>query len=190
MLAKFWLGVAACSLLFSVSLLANDALPQGAVTSNATAAVVSLSPEPVLLAANSTGSLPEAPHASLKGALPRMDFAVAPNSQVPRAPIQVGGLNQKVWDRKFLALHGLLFASTTADMMLIMRCRDAHACALVPDGLAHRHILYPTSLSVSAGATLLSYYLRSHNKRWWYVPAALLTVGHSGYAFHAAQSGR
>ena len=59
---------------------------------------------------------------------------------------------------------------------------------MLPNSLARRAYLYPITFSADGAVTYLGYYLKSHHKSWWYIPATVLTVGHAGYAIHASQN--
>ena len=90
-------------------------------------------------------------------------------------------------DKEFLMATGILFGSSIANVELTHRCLENGACSLVPRALVRRRALYGVGLPADAGVTVLGYYLKRSGRRWWFVPAAIVTAGNVVYGIHAAQ---
>jgi len=120
--------------------------------------------------------LPDAPN-------PNPEPRRAPPSAVRPTP----GGTQVPMDKEFLITTGVLFGSSIANVELTHRCLENGACSLVPRALVRRRALYGVGLPADAGITVLGYYLKRSGRRWWFVPAAIVTAGNTIYGIHAAQ---
>ena len=132
------------------------------------------STSPVNPAGGSNMPLPDAPSSQRRNA--------APPSAVRRV-----GYGEVGTDRQFMLVNGLMFASSIANVELTTRCFNSGACSALPGPLRSRGALYGVGLTTDVGVTLLGHYLRRSGHRWWFVPAAAVTVGNVVYAIHAAQ---
>jgi len=114
-----------------------------------------------------------------------------PNPEPRRAPPSavrpMPGGTQVPMDKEFLMATGILFGSSIANVELTHRCLENDACTLVPRALVRRRALYGVGLPADAGVTVLGYFLKRSGRRWWFVPAAIVTAGNTIYGIHAAQ---
>ena len=101
-----------------------------------------------------------------------------------RGPVTNG---EFVQDRQFLLVNGLMFASSIANVELTTRCVNGGACSALPGPLRSRGALYGMGLPIDLGVTVLGYRLKRSGNRWWFVPAAAVTVGNVVYGIHAAR---
>lgn len=126
-----------------------------------------------LASASSSKPLPEAPSASRKS-------SSAPAAAA--APIT----GPEAHDKEFMLVNGLMFSSSITTVELTTRCFRGGACTAVPGPLRSRGALYGMGLPVDVAVTVLGYRLKRSGHRWWFVPAAALTVGNVIYSVHAA----
>ncbi len=103
-----------------------------------------------------------------------------------------GGMffDARVVDRSFVTVNGVMFGSSVAAAELTQRCLSAGACTDVPDAFHSRAAMYGAGLPAAAGVAYLGYYLKSKGYRWWFVPAAVVTVGNIIVSTHAAHYSR
>ena len=125
--------------------------------------------------ASSNTPLPDAPSSQRRSAAP-------PPSA--RGPIAEG---EFATDRQFMMVNGLMFGSSIANVELTTRCFNSGACSAVPGPLRSRGALYGLGLTTDVGVTVLGHYLKRSGHRWWFVPAAVVTVGNVVYAIHASR---
>ena len=139
------------------------------------APVLAQTPTPVTLraAAGPNNPLPEAPSAVIRRSAP------------PAAAAPIAGPEAR--DKYFMLVNGLMFSSSIADVELTNRCFQTPACTAVPGPLRSRAALYGMGLTTDVGVSVLGYYLKRSGHRWWYVPAAIVTVGNVIYSVHAAR---
>ena len=132
---------------------------------------------PVTLAAagGSNTPLPDAPSSQRRS-------ASAPPSA--RGPLANGEFKT---DRQFMMVNGLMFGSSIANVELTTRCFNSGACSALPGPLRSRGALYGIGLTTDVGVTVLGHYLKRSGYRWWFVPAAAVTVGNVVYGIHAAR---
>ena len=143
------------------------AVPMLAQTSDDSSSTVAAAGDP-------GGPLPDAP-------APSNDHT--PPSAIGRPT--AGG--EHMMDKEFFLSTGVLFGSTFANVELTHRCLESGACSLVPRTIVQRRYLYGISLPADAGITVLSYYLKRSQRKWWFVPAAVVTAGNVVYGIHAAE---
>lgn len=90
----------------------------------------------------------------------------------------------------FWALQGALFATTIAAAQTTSNCINSGSCTAIPTPFHSRAALYNLGLPVAAGFAVLSYEMKRHGNRWWYVPPAVVTglnsllIVHSVHASH------
>jgi hypothetical protein len=48
--------------------------------------------------------------------------------------------------------------------------------------------MYNAGLPVAAGIAILSYEMRKHRNRWWYLPPAFVIAGDGVLTFHSARA--
>lgn len=83
-------------------------------------------------------------------------------------------------DRKFAVLAGTAASLMVSDYELTQRCLKTFKCHESNPMLPHGHIgMYAAGASVNTGAFLLSYEMKKHHKRLWWVPIALVIAAHT-----------
>lgn len=135
-------------------------------------------PVTVAVAGDPNLALPDAPSPAPTSAASSAWSAVRPTAQ---------GKQIMAMDKEFVLVNGLMFGSSIANVELTTRCLQNGACTMVPGGLRSRAALYGVGLPAEAGVAVLGYYLKRTGRRWWFVPAALVTAGNAIYAVHAAK---
>jgi ABC-type cobalt transport system substrate-binding protein len=135
---------------------------------------------PVLAQTNSTHALATGGDTS-NTALPD-----APSVET-RRPASPPPAAVQLFSPESVMVTSMLFSSSIANVELTTRCLENGACTKVPSALRSRGALYGVSLPADVGITVLGYYLRRSGHRWWFVPAAMFTVGNAIYAVHASQ---
>lgn len=117
--------------------------------------------------------------------LPQAPSATRRSSPPPAAsaPVLMGS---EALDSRFVAVNELMLTSSIANVELTTRCMNSGACADVPGPFRSRAALYGIGLPVEFGVAVLDYRLRRSGHRWWFVPAAIVTVGNVIYGVHAA----
>jgi hypothetical protein len=96
----------------------------------------------------------------------------------------------RIIDRSFVVVNGVMLGSSVVAAELTQRCLQARACTDVPDAFRSRAAMYGAGLPAAAGVAYLGYYLKSKGYRWWFVPAAIVTVGNVIVSTHAAHFSR
>lgn len=104
--------------------------------------------------------------------------------EVPRPAAKNGALHAA--DRKYMALLGTMLAFSVVDAEETNKCFEAHTCAFLPVLLRSRGALYGAGLPAAAGVAYLSYKLKDHGHRWWFVPFIVITAANIRVAYHAA----
>ena len=137
--------------------------------------VLAQTPDPVTMASSDSRSepLPDAPSAAHRSA-----------SAPPAAVAPIAG--PEAHDKQFMLVNGLMFSSSITNVELATRCFRGGACTAVPGPLRSRGGLYGVGLPVDVAVTVLGYRLKRSGHRWWFVPAAAVTVGNVIYSIHAA----
>jgi len=142
-------------------------------------AQTSAPPATVAMAGTPSAELPDAPSPE--------PHSAAPSSSNSSAIARPTANATQITDKEFVAATGVLFGSTFATVELTHRCLEAGFCSLVPRALVRRRAMYGVSLPADAGITVLGYYLKRGQHKWWFVPAAIVTAGNAVYGIHAAQ---
>lgn len=89
--------------------------------------------------------------------------------------------------RPYWILTGAMFASSVVNAEYASRCvQQKGNCTSIPEALRSRPALYGIGLPTEVGISYLTYYLKARGHRWWFVPAAALTVGNTFVAAHWA----
>ncbi len=80
------------------------------------------------------------------------------------------GSNLAYW-----SITSAVFASNIAAIELMERCLAAHSCYAIPIGMRSRPAMYGIGLDGAIGTSIVGYYLRKKDKRWWSVPGLMAT---------------
>ena len=96
-------------------------------------------------------------------------------------------VRKPVADRAFWATSAVVFASTVANVELSHRCVEQHRCSLEQLPSKSRAGMYAVALPIDIGTAFLGYKLKQRSRRWWFVPATLLTVAQTYSLTHAAR---
>ncbi len=128
-------------------------------------------------------ALPDSPStvagaATVRLATPELNpapLAVQPIS--PKPPTNTADEHQKVIDKKFLSLNGLVLATTAADMELTQACQNAGTCTemnpTIPRARWAKHMV---NVPTNAAVIYWSYRWKKQGKRLWWVPP-LVDIG-------------
>ncbi len=87
----------------------------------------------------------------------------------------------------YWATTAAVFGSNIAAIELLQGCLAAKECQSIPGSMQSRAAMYGVGLPVAAGVSLLGYYLKKKQKRWWYVPAAMATAFDLFFVVHGAE---
>jgi hypothetical protein len=90
-------------------------------------------------------------------------------------------------DSNYVGVMGMMFASSIVAVEMTHRCIEAHTCSFVPVPLRSRGALYGIGIPAEAGVAYLSYKLKQHGHRWWFVPALAVTAANTYVAYHSSQ---
>jgi hypothetical protein len=83
-----------------------------------------------------------------------------------------------------------MLSSSIVAAQLTHKCLEAGACTFVPEAFHRRLVMLGVGLPVEAGVSYFTYYFKKKGYRWWFVPAALVTVGDVVVSVHAAHYSR
>jgi hypothetical protein len=90
-----------------------------------------------------------------------------------------GTANQHMSSRasqiEFWSLQGIMLGTTIAAINTTHNCLQAGSCTAIPDFLQSRTALYNVGLPMAAGCAILSYEMKKHGSRWWFLPSAVAT---------------
>lgn len=92
---------------------------------------------------------------------------------------------RQVADAKFWAVTGIMTGSTIAASELAGECANQGRCDFM-GSLSGRRKTYAVALPANFGMTFLTYELKKHNKKYWFVPAAASTAFTTVVAIHSA----
>jgi len=133
--------------------------------------------------APAASSYPDAPSA--------VNTTGAPDSGAEQAafraptPAATGGLNRAI-DAEYIAVMITMFVASIVNVEKTNTCLEQHTCSFVPVAFRSRGALYGTGIPAELGIAYLSYKLKEHRHRWWFVPAMVMTGGNSFVAYHSA----
>jgi hypothetical protein len=91
---------------------------------------------------------------------------------------------RNVADAKFWTVTGVMTASTITASELAGECANEHACDFM-GSLSGRRKTYAVALPANFAMTFLTYELKKHHKRYWFVPAAASTAFTTVVAVHS-----
>jgi hypothetical protein len=89
-------------------------------------------------------------------------------------------------DAPYVIQMGAMFASSIVAVEKTNTCIQQHTCSFVPVAFRSRGALYGAGIPIELGISYLSYKLKQHGHRWWFVPALAITGGNSYVAYRAA----
>lgn len=124
------------------------------------------------------------PQASTEGSGNSLPYAPSTVSKAaPDAPTPISIPVTR--DKYFMSVNGLMFGSSIANVELTTRCLISGACAALPGPLRSRATLYGVGLPIDVTLAVITYRLKRSERRWWFVPAAVVTAGNIIYSIHA-----
>jgi hypothetical protein len=85
------------------------------------------------------------------------------------------------------SLQALMFGSTIAAIETTQNCIQAGACTAVPTQFRARSAMYNTGIPLSAGLAILSYEMKKHRSRWWFVPPAMIIAADGIVTSHSVR---
>ncbi|MGD0600545.1 MAG: hypothetical protein ABR988_12015 [Terriglobales bacterium] len=158
------------------------ALPQNGLATNGLAMGAGAESPP----APATSSYPDAPSAVKPAGAPGVPEMGAEQAgfRAP-APAATGGLSRAI-DGKYMVAMSAMFASSIVNVEETNSCLEQHTCSFVPMAFRSRGALYGAGIPAELGVAYLSYKLKEHRHRWWFVPAMVVTGGNSFVAYHSA----
>jgi hypothetical protein len=89
---------------------------------------------------------------------------------------------------KFWSLQGLMFATAVAAAETTQNCIQSGSCTAIPSAFHSRAAMYGVGLPAAAGIALLSYEMKKHHNRWWYLPPTLVIAADGVLTFHSARA--
>lgn len=95
-----------------------------------------------------------------------------PNAPQPKA---------NLLDWKFYNLTEGLVAASIGNAETLHRCTH---CTFFPAEMQRRGVTYGIGLPLDVATAYMTYKLREHGHRWWFVPAAALTLANGYVAVH------
>ena len=101
------------------------------------------------------------------------------------APAATGGLSRAI-DGKYMVAMSAMFASSVVNVEETNSCLELHTCSFVPVAFRSRWVLYGAGIPAELGFAYLSYKLKEHRHRWWFVPAMVVTGANAYVAYHSA----
>jgi hypothetical protein len=145
-----------------------------------------------------TGAEAESPPAPAASGYPDAPSAVKPPGApgVPEmgaeqagfrspAPAATGGLSRAI-DGKYMVAMSAMFASSIVNVEETNSCLEQHTCSFVPAAFRSRGALYGAGIPAELGFAYLSFKLKEHRHRWWFVPAMVVTGANAYVAYHSA----
>jgi len=87
----------------------------------------------------------------------------------------------------FWSLQALMFGSTIAAIETTQNCIQAGACTAVPTQFRARSAMYNAGIPLAAGFAILSYEMKKHRSRWWFVPPAMIIAAEGIVTAHAVR---
>ena len=116
------------------------------------------------------------------------DRAVGDSS--PSAGRNGGGtVTERKLDRRsqieFWSVQGVMFGTTIAAIATTHNCLQAGSCTAIPSSLQSRGAMYSVGIPMAVGVAILSYEIKKHEKRWWFVPSAMLAGAAGVLTYHS-----
>ena len=100
-----------------------------------------------------------------------------------------GAVTERKLDRRsqieFWAVQGVMFGMSITAIETTHTCLKAGSCTAIPDALQSRGAQYMLGVPVAAGVAILSYEIKKHKKRWWFVPSAMLAGAAGVLTYHS-----
>ncbi|MGA9353196.1 MAG: hypothetical protein WBV46_05855 [Terriglobales bacterium] len=132
---------------------------------------------------------PDAPSALRMAAADTQDNGGSNNATALRpgeaAPATTDGLG-RTFDAPYAIQMGAMFASSIVAVEKTNTCIQQHTCSFVPVAFRSRGALYGAGIPIELGIAYVSYKLKQHGHRWWFVPAFAVTGANSYVAYRAA----
>lgn len=100
--------------------------------------------------------------------------------------IRGGEKSPNVVDWQYTSVMGAMFTSSIVNVELTNKCLDQGTCSWVPDAFQSRAAMYGAGIPAEIGIAYLSYKLKEHGHKWWYVPAVAVTAMNAYVAYHAS----
>lgn len=91
---------------------------------------------------------------------------------------------------KFWSLQGLMFATAVAAAETTHNCFQTASCTAIPTQFRSRAAMYSVGIPVVAGVAILSYEMKKHDNRWWYLPPTFALAAEGLLTFHSASASK
>jgi hypothetical protein len=89
---------------------------------------------------------------------------------------------------RFWSLQALMFGSAVAAAETTHNCIQAGSCTAIPVAFRTRTAMYNAGLPAAAGIAILSYEMKKHGNRWWYLPSMVVVAADGLLTFHSARA--
>jgi hypothetical protein len=87
----------------------------------------------------------------------------------------------------FWSLQALMFGSTIAAIETAQNCIHAGACTIVPAQFRARSAMCNAGIPLAAGFAILSYEMKKHRSRWWFVVPAMFIAADGIVTSHSVK---
>jgi hypothetical protein len=88
----------------------------------------------------------------------------------------------------FWLLQGLMFGSGVAAVETTHNCINAGSCTAIPVQLQSRAAMYSIGIPAAIGVSVLSYEMKKHGNRRWFLPPALVIGADTTLAIHSGRA--
>jgi len=129
----------------------------------------------------SKGAIPDSPGAFRIVAPKRETEQAAPSGKSAEKP------DKSVSRVAFWSLQGLMFGSAIAAAETTHNCIQSGSCTEIPVQFRTRAAMYSAGLPVAAGIAILSYEMKKHGNRWWFVPPAMVIAADGLVTSHSVK---
>jgi hypothetical protein len=134
--------------------------------------------------AEAASSYPDAPSAVKTSGAPDKGSKQARSRT--SEPAMRGGVSRAL-DGKYVVVMSTMFASSIVNVEKTNKCLEERTCSFVPVVFRSRGALYGVGISAEVGVAYLSYKLKEHGHRWWFVPAMVVTAANTYVAYRFSQ---
>jgi hypothetical protein len=88
----------------------------------------------------------------------------------------------------FWSLQALMFGSAVAAAETTHNCIQSGSCTAIPTQFRTRSAMYNVGLPMCAGIAILSYEMKKHGNRWWFLPSSLVIAADGLLTLHSARA--
>jgi hypothetical protein len=88
----------------------------------------------------------------------------------------------------YWALQGVMFATVAIAVQETHRCLAAGSCTAIPTPFQSRPAMFSVGVPVAVGVSILSYEMKKHGNRWWFLPPAIVSGAATALIIHSVQA--